>query len=137
MTASPAASPSGRGPGPGACYWCLCFASYCAKFIGGARISGNCCHAGEIERMARAHTNGWVAVPPDEAKPGDIALFNFEGSAEPDHGELVVGPFKNGLTDDIGGNTSSDSSGSQSNGGGVFAKARPLSQLTCVARPLY
>lgn len=123
--------------GLGACFWCLCFASYCVKFIGGAQISGNCCHAGEIERMARARTNGWVAVPASEAKPGDIALYNFEGSGEPDHGELIVGPMKNGMFNDVGGNTSPDSGGSQNNGGGVYAKLRDPSMLTCVARPLY
>jgi hypothetical protein len=123
--------------GLGACYWCLCFASYCARDIGGAQISGNCCHAGEIERMARARTNGWVAVPASEAKPGDIALYNFEGSSEPDHGEMVVGPLKEGKFNDVGGNTSPDSGGSQNNGGGVYAKLRDPSMLTCVARPLY
>ncbi|HWA55170.1 MAG TPA: hypothetical protein VG816_13460 [Solirubrobacterales bacterium] len=123
--------------GLGSCYWCLCFANYCTKLVGGAQISGNCCHAGEIERMARARTNGWVAVPPSEAKPGDIALYNFEGSSEPDHGELVVGPLKAGKFNDIGGNTSPDSGGSQSNGGGVYAKLRDPSLLTCIARPLY
>ncbi|HKT82753.1 MAG TPA: hypothetical protein VJQ84_02835 [Solirubrobacterales bacterium] len=123
--------------GLGSCYWCLCFASYCVKLIGGAQISGNCCHAGEIERMARARTNGWIAVPASEAKAGDIALYNFEGSSEPDHGELVVGPLKNGMFNDVGGNTSSDSGGSQNNGGGVYAKLRDPSLLTCIARPLY
>jgi hypothetical protein len=120
-----------------ACFWCLCFASYCVKFIGGAQISGNCCHAGEIERMAKARTNGWIAVPASEAKAGDIALYQFEGGAEPDHGELVVGPLKDGKFNDVGGNTSPDSGGSQNNGGGVYAKLRDPAILTCVARPLY
>ncbi len=123
--------------GFGSCFWCLCFASYCVKFIGGAQISGNCCHAGEIERMARARTNGWIAVPASEAKPGDIALYQFEGSSEPDHGELVVGPLKNGMFNDVGGNTSPASGGSQNNGGGVYAKLRDPAILTCIARPLY
>jgi hypothetical protein len=123
--------------GQGACFWCLCFASYCVRDIGGAQVSGVIVNAAEIERMAKAHTNGWVAVPPSQAKPGDIALYNFEGSSEPDHGELVVGPLKSGMFNDVGGNTSSDSSGSQSNGGGVFAKLRDPSLLTCIARPLY
>lgn len=117
--------------------WCLAFASYCVRDIGGAKVSGNCCHAGEIERMARARTNGWVAVPASEAKVGDIALYQFEGSDEPDHGELVVGPLKNGMFNDVGGNTSSDSNGSQNNGEGVYAKLREPGLLTCIARPLY
>lgn len=117
--------------------WCLCFASYCVRDIGGAQITGACCHAGEIERMARARTNGWIAVPASEARPGDIALYQFEGDSEPDHGELVVGPLKNGMFHDVGGNTSPDGAGSQSNGGGVYEKLRDPSLLTCIARPLY
>lgn len=121
--------------GLGACYWCLCFASYCAKAIGGARISGNCTYSVAIEGYARNHENGWVQVPIDEARPGDISIWKFDGPSAPsDHGELVV---ENGVSEDVGGNTSSDSGGSQSNGGGVFAKHRDLSQCSMVARPLY
>ncbi len=120
-----------------ACFWCLCFASYCVRDIGGAEISGNCCLTTEIERMAKAHTGGWVEVSAAEARAGDIVIFCFDGSGVSDHGELAVGPIRNGMTDDVGGNTSSDEAGSQSNGGGVFAKRRSVSQLTCVARPLY
>jgi hypothetical protein len=121
--------------GLGACYWCLCFASYCAKAIGGAKISGNCTYSVAIEGYARNHENGWVQVPISEARPGDISIWKFEGpDALSDHGELVVA---NGVAEDVGGNTSSDDGGSQSNGGGVFAKHRDLSQCSMVARPLY
>jgi hypothetical protein len=123
--------------GLGACFWCLCFACYCVKAIGGAAISGVCVNAAEIERMAKAHTNGWVAVPLSECRAGDIVLCCFDGSGVPDHGELAVGPIVGGLTDDVGGNTSSDDTGSQSNGGGVFAKDRAVEVVTCIARPLY
>lgn len=123
--------------GLGACPWCLCFACYCVRDVGGAQVKGLMVNAEEMERMAKAHSDGWVEVPSSEAKAGDIALFSVGGSGRTDHGELVVGPFRGGLTNDIGGNTSKDGSGSQSNGGGVFARKRPLSKLTCVARPLY
>jgi hypothetical protein len=118
--------------------WCLCFASYCVRDIGGAKVGGTVIQAAAIERMAKAHTDGWVAVPASEAKAGDIALYRFEaGSGDPEHGELVVGPLKNGMFNDVGGNTSNDADGSQANGGGVFAKLRDPSLLTCIARPLY
>src|SRR6478609_797848 len=121
--------------GLGPCYWCLCFASYCAKAIGGARISGNCTYSVAIEGYARNHENGWIQVPISEARPGDISIWKFDGPSAPsDHGELVV---ENGVSEDVGGNTSSDSGGSQSNGGGVFPKHRDLSQCSMVARPLY
>lgn len=123
-----------------ACFWCLCFASYCAKAIGGARISGNCCYSVAIEGYARNHENGWVQVPRGQARPGDISIWKFNGpNAASDHGELVV---EAGVTEDVGGNTGDDTGGSQSNGGGVFAKSVPgptrsVSQLSMVVRPLY
>lgn len=118
--------------------WCLCFASYCVRDIGGAKVTGCLIQAAEIERNARAHRDGWVAVPMGEAKAGDIALYRFAvGPGEPNHGELVVGPLKDGKFNDVGGNTSNDADGSQTNGGGVFAKLRDPSLLTCIARPLY
>ena len=121
--------------GLGACYWCLCFACYCVKAIGGALVSGNCTYSVAIEGYARNHENGWIQVRLEDARPGDISLWKFEGPDSPsDHGELVV---ENAVAEDIGGNTSSDDSGSQANGGGVFAKHRDLSQLSMVARPLY
>lgn len=123
--------------GLGSCFWCLCFACYCVKAIGRGRIEGICVNAAEIERSARAHTNGWVTVPASEAREGDISLWCFDGSGVPDHGELVVGPFM-GHSNDVGGNTSDGAGGSQSNGGGVFQRPdRDLALLTCVARPLY
>jgi peptidoglycan hydrolase-like protein with peptidoglycan-binding domain len=121
--------------GLGPCFWCLCFASYCIKAIGGAKIAGNCCFSVAIEGYARNHENGWVQVPIAEARPGDISIWKFNGPSSPsDHGELVV---EHGVSEDVGGNTSADDGGSQSNGGGVFPKHRDLSQCSMVARPLY
>lgn len=130
-----------RAWGLGPCYWCLCFACFWVKWAGG-RITGNCAYSVAIEGYARNHENGWVQVPVAEARPGDISIWKFEGPSAPsDHGELVT-EVHNGPTEDVGGNTGADSSGSQSNGGGVFAKpvpgdSRDRSMLSMVARPLY
>lgn len=124
--------------GQGATLWCLCFASYCVRDIGGAKVGGMRINAAEIERMAKAHIEGWVAVPTSEVKPGDIMLYCFDGSGVPNHGELNVGPLKEGMYNDVGGNTTPPGGdGPQNNGGGVYAKLRDPSLLTCVARPLY
>lgn len=123
--------------GLGPCYWCLCFACFWVKEAGG-RIAGNCTYSVAIEGYARNHENGWVQVPIGERRQGDISIWKFAGASAPsDHGELVDEPHL-----DIGGNTSSDSGGSQSNGGGVFPKdvpgpARSEAQLSMVCRPLY
>lgn len=126
-----------RAWGLGPCFWCLCFACFWVKWAGG-RISGNCAYSVAIEGYARNHENGFIQVPIGERREGDLTIWKFAGpSALSDHGELVAS-----LHEDIGGNTSSDSGGSQSNGGGVFSKdvpgpARSLAQLSMVVRPLY
>lgn len=118
------------------CFWCLVWACFFLKEVGGMAIEGNCVNAGEIERNARAHRDGWVAVPWEQRRRGDVILCNFEGSIEPDHGELCRNGEGGEVTHDVGGNTSFESSGSQSNGGAVAFKDRPRSVVTCVARPL-
>jgi len=123
--------------GLGPCYWCLCFACFWVKQAGG-KIAGNCAYSVAIEGYARNHENGWVQVPIGERRQGDISIWKFDGHSSPsDHGELVDDPHQ-----DIGGNTSADDGGSQSNGGGVFPKsvpgpARSEAQLSMVCRPLY
>lgn len=122
-------------------YWCLCFASFSAIEHGGAKISGNVAYSVAIESYARLHENGFVQVRLEDARPGDFTIWGFDGASAPsDHGELVV-EVANGPKEDVGGNTSSEG-GSQSNGGGVFAKqlgssTRPLADLRMVVRPLY
>lgn len=123
-------------------FWCLSFASYCAAVPGGAKIEGNCTYSVAIEGYARMHEKGWIQVPVPEARPGDITIWKFDGPDAPsDHGELAD-VVDGGPKEDTGGNTSPESGGSQSNGGGVFQKqvpgdARPLSSLSMVVRPLY
>jgi hypothetical protein len=124
--------------GQEATLWCLCFAGYCVRDIGGAKVGGLIVRASAIEAMAKAHSDGWVEVPKSEAKPGDIMLYSFDGSGVPNHGELNVGPLKEGMYYDIGGNTTPPGGdGPENNGGGVYEKLRDPSLLTCVARPLY
>jgi hypothetical protein len=102
--------------GLGPCYWCLCFASFWAKWAG-ARISGNCTYSVAIEGYARNHENGWVQVSWGDRRPGDFTIWKFDGPSSPsDHGEMLVE-----MNEDVGGITSSEG-GSQSYGGGVFAK---------------
>ena len=101
----------------------------------------SCLCAAAIEGYARNHENGWIQVPFPEARPGDIGIWKFDGPNAPsDHGDLIA-EVDQGPAEGIDGNTSSEG-GSQSNGGGVFAKkigsgTRPLSELSMVVRPLY
>ena len=73
-----------------------------------------------------------------DAKPGDIILFDWNPSAGDgaDHVGIVE---KNcgSYVQTIEGNTSSGSSGSQSNGGGVYRRTRDWSTVYAVYRPEY
>lgn len=66
-------------------------------------------------------------------QPGDVALFQFDGDPAPDHIELIIervirsGKLWGYVT--IGGNTSSTTAGSQSNGGMVARRLRPLGSI--------
>ena len=76
-------------------------------------------------------------VPIGEAKEGDIAFFQFDDDAEPDHVGIVV--KNNSVTKVlvcIEGNTSSGKVGSQANGDGVYRRKRPYKYVLAVARPV-
>lgn len=76
-------------------------------------------------------------IPIGQAKPGDIAFFQFDADAQPDHVGIVVKNQKRlkGLVC-IEGNTSSGVAGSQANGDGVYKRTRPYSLVMAVARPV-
>ena len=71
------------------------------------------------------------------AQPGDIAFFQFDDDAEPDHVGIVVrnNPVRKILVC-IEGNTSGNTKGSQANGDGVYRKKRPYKYVMAVARPI-
>lgn len=123
--------------GFGACYWCGCFSGSMVKVYGGVPLTSRVAYCPYIEVDAAAGVNGMLRqVSVDQARPGDLITYTF-GAAVAEHVELCVGPTKGGEVHTIGGNTSSDSAGSQSNGGGVFEKHRPASEVHRVCRPDY
>jgi putative peptidoglycan binding protein len=75
----------------------------------------------------------------EDLEPGDQIFYNF--TSEPnerqfiEHTGLVLQRPSGGNVLAIEGNTSSGTSGSQSNGGGVFTRTRPASFFVCAARP--
>jgi cell wall-associated NlpC family hydrolase len=73
-------------------------------------------------------------VPIGQAQAGDIAFFQFDTDAQPDHVGIVV-KNKGKYLYCIEGNTSANKKNSQSNGGGVYRKKRPYSVVMAVARP--
>jgi hypothetical protein len=87
------------------------------------------------EHLKYLTANGQL-VPIGKAQPGDLAFFQFDDDAQPDHIEIISAnrPLTRKLIT-YGGNTSGDSKGSQANGDGCFKKARSYSYVMAVARP--
>lgn len=114
-------------------FWCGCCACWIVVKLGGAKIPTRIRlgYAGYILADALAGSNGLTAVPASQCRAGDIGtLWNAE------HIVTVRGPARNGMVPTREGNTSA-TSGSQSNGGEVADKERPLSDFDrgVVARP--
>lgn len=114
--------------------WCGCFAREAAVDHGGADIPADyrMGYAGYIADDARTGSNGFQAVSFDDARPGDVLVF--WGTA---HIGLCVEAPSGDSIQTVEGNTSSGTSGSQSNGGGVYRRTRSRSDVTVVARPDY
>ena len=113
--------------------WCGCFVAVAVVEKGGAKIPHRIRLGFDqyIDDDARAGENGFDrVVSASDAKPGDIATFNFG------HIGLVVGPTRNGMIHTIDGNTSAKD-GSNNNGGEVAEHRRPVSEVTVVGRLHY
>ena len=118
--------------------YCGCVAGYFAIKVGGAKINvkARLAYVPYIAQDARAGSNGLKAVSISSVSRGDLICFNFDGGVE-DHVGMALGPVVNGMVDCVEANTSPGTSGSQSNGGGIYRRQRPISQVACVARPDY
>lgn len=88
-----------------------------------------------IEDDARLGRNGFTRlVPPTQARPGDLVILFGRGV----HVELVVSvDAARRVLHTIGFNTSPGASGSQSNGEGVWPRARSFADVHAIARPAY
>lgn len=117
----------------GPVYWCGCFACWCVVKVGGAKIPARIRlgYDGYIKADAASHSNGLVAVGFSEARAGDIVTYTFPHIGVVDHVSGDTLYSCEGNTSPQGG------SGSQSNGGGVYARVRSRSEVACIARPDY
>jgi hypothetical protein len=102
--------------------WCDAFVAWCFRQAGLPLKDSTASTVQSLHDAIRAHTV--VAKP----FPGCIALFDFPGGDEVDHTGIVESVHP-GYVVCIEGNTSADSAGSQSNGGCVARKNRPLATV--------
>lgn len=116
--------------------WCAMFVSWCfneagllSKVLAQGKKGFASCDVG-LKWFARNNK----LVPVGKAQAGDIAFFQFDTDAQPDHvGIVSSNDGKNLLCYE--GNTSSGKGGSQANGDGVYLRKRPYSLVMGVARP--
>lgn len=115
--------------------YCAMFASYCLDWAG---VSASGMPGAYVPWILSANADDGRLVSNEDAQPGDLVMFDWHGDGVADHiGIVEVNHPDDGWMQTIEGNTSSGTSGSQSNGGGVYRRARNYSSIIGIARPYY
>lgn len=116
--------------------WCGCWAHYALDAAGVARLDSHMASVAQIEDYAKRSQKcyrGWTSNR-GNARKGDLAIIGGYGQ----HVEIVRGQVQaDGGLPTYGGNTSPGSSGSQSNGGGAYARVRYPSEVRGIALVRY
>lgn len=112
--------------------WCADFCEWVLKQVG---IAVPVNTWGNASTLVRCWGND-IHVSP---QPGDLVGYHFDGEAAGiDHVGIVESvDFKAQTVTSIEGNTTAGSAGVQSNGGGVYRRTRPFSQVVGFGRPSY
>ena len=116
-------------------YWCMIFVWWCFNQLDKSLFydGKKCASCSQLMNWAKSKGQ-WVTK---DYQPGDILIFDFPNtSVKTDHTGICVTANKSKVTSSEG-NTSSGTSGSQSNGDGVFKKSRPISVVLGAYRPKY
>ena len=115
--------------------YCAMFVSYCLDWAG---VSAEGIPGAYVPWILSANSEAGCLVYNEDAQPGDLVMFDWGGDGVADHIGIVEENHPDeGWMQTIEGNTSSGNSGSQSNGGGVYRRARNYSSIIGVARPNY
>ena len=114
---------------------------YCAMFVAWVLAqAGQSCPgmptAACITALNGASKAGALLSNKRDARAGDLVLFDWGGDGVPDHIGFVE-TNKGSYIQTIEGNTSSGTSGSQSNGGGVYRRTRSWSTVRAIIRVPY
>ena len=114
----------------GAAYpWCMVFVQWVFAQAGALKLlpkrTASC---GDLMRAAKA-AGQWVTK---DYRPGDVVIYDFPGGAATDHTGIIEKVTPGGVVA-IEGNTSQ--TGSQSDGGMVCRKTRPVKWIVGAVRP--
>lgn len=105
--------------------WCGCWCFYALEAAGVEQIDSHMASVPQIRQYAQQKAKcytGWTTSR-SSVQPGDLVIMGND-----QHVEMVRG-FDGSSTLTYGGNTSSGTSGSQSNGGGAYARVRYPSEV--------
>lgn len=115
--------------------YCAMFVSYCLDWAG---VSAEGMPGAYVPWILSANSEAGRLVASEDAQPGDLVMFDWQGDGVADHIGIVAENHPDeGWMQTIEGNTSPGTSGSQSNGGGVYRRARSYGSIIGVARPYY
>lgn len=107
--------------------WCGCWCFYALETASVAKIDYHLASVAQIEDYARGGQKcyrGWT-TDPSKVKNGDLVVIGGRGV----HVEMVRGAASSSSVPTYGGNTSPGTGGSQSNGGGAYARTRYASEI--------
>jgi len=111
--------------------WCMAFVQWCYAEAG-MRLPYKTASCGALLNWYKQHHPECVVTRPE---PGDIVIYDFPGGGPTDHTGIIESAAIGKITA-IEGNTTSGSSGSQSNGGGVYRRTRSTSCVRAYIRPI-
>lgn len=107
--------------------WCAAFVRWVDLHASAPDLPiSNPYYCPSIVTYARQHK---LWLPVDQGSPGDLILFQWKKNGVADHVGRVV-TKGNGVYATVEGNTSSGNTGSQNNGGGVYARNRSYTNGT-------
>lgn len=117
--------------------WCVIFVWWVFKHAGASKLfmnGGKTASCWELYNYFAANNQVVSTI-----KRGDIVFLNFHGGTDLSHVEIATedADYNAKTVKCIGGNTSPGSSGSQSNGDGVYEKTRKIANIVKVCRPAY
>lgn len=113
--------------------FCAMFVTWCFRQWGATPPGGDFAYVPHV--IQRAAATGQL-VSKYDAQFGDIVCFDWDGDGVADHVGFVYSNLGS-YVQTVEGNTSSGASGSQSNGGGVYSRARDWEDICAVVRPTY
>jgi hypothetical protein len=107
--------------------WCGCWAYYALETAGVARIDSHLASVAQIEDYAKQAAKCYIGWTTDRGRVriGDLVVIGGRGV----HVEMVRAAPSSSSVATYGGNTSPGTSGSQSNGGGAYARTRYNSEI--------